>query len=324
MSPTRRQHRRGANPLLVVLLVAVAVMGAYGTLYFRGDVEAKWLDDILGRNQVVQAADTMGVIVTARPLRAGQEVTRLDIWDNQQKAYRTVPQRISAVQANQDGPNPWILNPMEIVGRVMARPKGGQLAFTESDFLPRGTRPGPQSLVPEGQRYVAVSEKAVTGLGVLAFRDHFDLVEVRQATAKELTAGREALRRVGHERVSRELRQAIELGSLVFETPLVYDGLVVRPAEYEGEAQRGKEREVGLALHPDQVSPLLGAIARGETIQCLPRSERNGDQPQARSSELSLKDQYDALLLMERSVRIVEGDSTREETMAVGGRNGTN
>jgi hypothetical protein len=310
MSPPRKQRNR-MNPLLLILVLGVGGVGAYGTLYARGDVESKLLDDLLGRKREVQAAETLPVLIARRAILPGAAVSRADVWDPAKGNFHFAPIPKDQVRANQAGANPWILRWDELEGRVLARPKDPMKAFTESDFLPKGTRPGPQSLVPEGKRYITVQDTAVLGLGDLAFNDRFDLVAVRPVPEKDIKAAREALAIVGDGRVAEQLRFQIQSGAVVIETPLAVNGRVIKPAAYSVEAGRGKGREVGLALDPEEASTLRGAVTRGETIYCMPRSNRAGAEEQMVPTGPSLQEQFDWLLSQVHRVTVVEGDKRR-------------
>ena len=313
MSPPRRNRSR-INPLLIVLLLVVGVVGAFGTLYARGDVEAEWLDDMLGRREV-QAAETVPVLITSRSLRPGDAVSRADVWDTVNGRFLSAPILKEQVVANQESAKPWILNWTELEGRVLARPKEAQKAFTEGDFLPKGTRPGPQSLVPEGRRYITVSDTGVTGLGDLAFNDRFDLVAVRTVPEADIKAAREALKVVGEGRIADQLRFQLQSGTVVIETPLVVDGVVLKPASYSGAAQRNKEREVGLAVSPEETSPLRAAIARKDTIYCMPRSNLAGVEESMVPTGQSLEEQLEWLLSQVHRVTVFEGDEMRIQSV---------
>lgn len=316
MSPARRQRSR-TNPLLLILLVLLVVVGAFGTLYARGDVKAEWLDGLLGRRKVV-AAETVGVIVTARPMRPGQAVTRADVWDQKNQRANVRPISKAEVARNQEGENPWILRLSDLEGRVLARPKEADKAFTARDFLPVGTRPGPQSLVPEGKRYLVVSEEHVQGLGDMRYGDRFDMVALRSVPEKDLVEARKALAVVGEGRIDQQLRFQIQSGALVLETPLVSAGLVVNPAAYDGDAKRGK-RQVGLAVDPAEISPLLAAIERKERIHAMPRSNLAGADEQMVPTGPSVEEQLAWLLSQVHVVEKIEGDRKVIVTVPRGG-----
>lgn len=320
MSPARRQRSR-LNPLLLILLLFLGVAGAFGTLYARGDVKAAWLDDVLGRRQVV-AAEVVGVLVTARPMRPGQAVTRADVWDQKNNRPNFAPIPKAQVRENQDGATPWILSLNDLEGRVLARPKEANKAFSERDFLPVGTRPGPQSLVPEGKRYLVVSEEHVHGLGDMRYGDRFDMVALRSVPDKDLVEARKALAVVGEGRIDQQLRFQIQSGALVLETPLVSAGLVVNPAAYDGDAKRGK-RQVGLAVDPGEISPLLSAIERKERIHAMPRSNLAGADEEMVPTGPSVEEQLAWLLSQVHVVEKIEGDRKVIVTVPRGGGSST-
>ncbi|MBO51998.1 MAG: hypothetical protein CMJ69_14615, partial [Planctomycetaceae bacterium] len=70
----------------------------------------------------------------------------------------------------------WVLNPVEIVGRVMAHNKSPDLLFTEKDFLPKGSRTGLSAGVPEAKQGFFVESTKIPGLELLKMGDTFDLL----------------------------------------------------------------------------------------------------------------------------------------------------
>ena len=306
MSPARRQ-RSQFNPFLAVLLLALGMVGGYLTLYATGSVEAQWLDDLLGRNQEVLAADTVPVIVTGRALRPGQEITRNDVWDAANGKFATIN------IAKEDVQERWILQWPKLEGRVMARPKQALKAFTEDDFLPVGTRPGPTALVPEGKRYLALPEEAVLTLGDLGFGDRFDLIRIRKVDPKDLEQAKKLLSTLAPGAIGDQLRAAILAGQLTLEERLVDGGVVVKPAAYDGEAGGKEERTVGVAIAPEEASPLLSSIELEQTVQCLPRSNLAGATEAPIPGGSTLEEQWEWLFDRIHNTKIYEGDEVRIE-----------
>ena len=64
----------------------------------------------------------------------------------------------------------------KIRGRVMAREKPPTYAFTESDFLPAGTRPGVAGGTPQGKRAITLDAGKLKGVHELKDGDHVDLL----------------------------------------------------------------------------------------------------------------------------------------------------
>ena len=68
-----------------------------------------------------------------------------------------------------------IVDPKDLVGRVLARRKGASRVFREEDFLPPGTRPGLVAGIPAGKRALRIDASKVSGLAGLQQGDRFDL-----------------------------------------------------------------------------------------------------------------------------------------------------
>lgn len=106
----------------------------------------------------------------ARPLHAYEVVTKEHLINPQTQTIHVVwlsPETVATgVQRDL----------LQVVGRVAAKDKAAGLAFTERDFLPRGTRPGLAAGVPPGKRALTIPAEKVTGLELLRQGDRFDLV----------------------------------------------------------------------------------------------------------------------------------------------------
>ena len=69
-----------------------------------------------------------------------------------------------------------LTNINDIRGRVLGRDKPAGFVFTESDFLPRGSREGLTAGIPPGKRAMRVDATQVKGVYGLRRGDRFDIV----------------------------------------------------------------------------------------------------------------------------------------------------
>lgn len=269
MAPSTPRRRSGFNPLLAILLLLVGVVGTVGTLHATGQVHIEAIDRLLGRE--VRAADDgkVAVLISARPMKPGHRVQREDLWDPTTNVWRVV--RVSKDQINEA----WVLNPLEVEGRVLAREKLSGKAFSEADFLPPGSQEGAVSLVPDGMRLVSLDSSKVRGLDQLNFRDRFDLVVSEPVDPQLFQRAEEALERQGAGHVERRLELA-SLKEMAHQKVLVQDGVFIQDAD----GGTKKEKDVLVALRPEEVMPLLEALDLERSVYCVARSGKAGVEEQ--------------------------------------------
>ncbi|TWT34612.1 CpaB family protein [Blastopirellula retiformator] len=68
------------------------------------------------------------------------------------------------------------LNPQDVIGRVVANEKSPGFGFTESNFLPKGTRPGLVGGVPPGMKAITLLASKLAGVHSLNLGDRIDLL----------------------------------------------------------------------------------------------------------------------------------------------------
>lgn len=190
MSPAPLRRRRSTfNPFLAGLLGLLGIVGILLTLHFTDRVQLPFVDTLFGREVHAQAkgADLVPVILTARDLDPGEAVKRSDVWDVTTQNFKVHMMPRENVRPE------WILRWGDIEGRVMARAKSKDKAFKDSDFLPKGTRPGVASLVPAGMRMVTIPPGRITGLETLNYEDRFDLISQRKIDDERIEEAKRAL-----------------------------------------------------------------------------------------------------------------------------------
>lgn len=222
----------------------------------------------------------VGVPLAARKIAAYTMITRDDLWDvkaSRPKMLYLDPEAVNPVM---------ITDAAKIVGRVLAHEKGAGYVFSESDFLPAGTRPGVVAGIPAGMRAMRIELTQVEGLFGLSPGDRFDIVStvaVSGDPAKDL-------KRLGGayaERVSMEA-QLGGLGKQAIVKVVVQNGIVVSPVQTReipitASSTRGRStaakpiQEVVIAIHPEEVGPLSEAMAIEAELSVIPRSGRPDD-----------------------------------------------
>ncbi len=175
-----------------------------------------------------------------------------------------------------------ILDLAKIRGRVMAREKPAYLCFTESDFLPAGTKPGIVAGIPLGKRAMTLDAGKLKGVHELKAGDHVDLlasVAVDMPGAGHSNAGRSGPNFVA-------TPDALLLPKRGFVRPLVEDGVVVTPVKIRNVPTTASSltqgattrtipvQEIVLAVAPDEVRLLAEAIDLKYEITCVARSGR--------------------------------------------------
>jgi hypothetical protein len=209
--------------------------------------------------------------------------------------------RMSAERIEQEGV---ITDLSQILGRVLARDKRVGYVFTERDFLPEGTRPGVTAGIPEGKRGVRLEANDVQGLVELNVGDRFDLLASLPVEHKGPSA---AVAAIGGAFAAQSANQAAldGLDRQARVTVLVQSGTIVRPMRTRAvptsnaSLTRGQftstrpVQEVVIAVAPEEVAPLMEALAVGAKVVCVPRSGRPGDPLDSVTPERRPKSPYE-------------------------------
>lgn len=254
----RRQQAR-FNPFLASLLVIVALVGSVVTLEAMGKTDLG-LAKLWRADEVQANPNTLPVVMLTTSLRPGEVLEPQHCWDSENKRPMTIG--IDKRVIEQRG---FITDFRSFRGRVLARPKKHHEPLAEADFLPAGSPAGPQGLVPEGYLLTWVDESRVTGLGLLGFRDRFDLSMTLPVDEELARAARESLEARGNVKPEELLRLA-NSRPLQERRLLAQYGMVIET----GIAQ-GKKTLAAVALHPDDVQATQDAVNGEEPIDCIAR-----------------------------------------------------
>lgn len=315
----RRSRRRPYGPLI---LLTVLIGGLGWVLYLR--VSGQPLRDPFGLfsptpEPVAAAGPITGptiqppaegkvrVLISARAIEPYARVTRDDLFDTRRGAFSFIDLDEAFV-----GENDVLVGTSGIVGRVMARAKRPGFAFTEGDFLPKGTRPGLAGGIPPGKRALRIDVELVRGIIGLNPGDRFDLIAARDLESPRPSA---AVSRAGDGSSFSGVYSDLLPKSGGAQGPkgskrarvdvIVQNGVVVSPIETRfiptssssltaGQVNGTRPvQEMIIALAPPEVAPLMAAIRLEADLTCVARSG-HPDDPAGSLTPGLLDDEEDA------------------------------
>ncbi len=265
--PKTRGRQSSKNALLVIGLLLVGGVAAIGTVLMIGDVKLPFF------NRTVEAKERksedltgkVAVPLLARTIPAYTAVTLDDLYDAATKQLKAT--HLDPKKAEEKA---FLTKIDEIVGRVMARDKEPGYAFKESDFLPKGTRPGPTAGLEPNTRGMWVNVSKIAGLRGLKRNDRFDLMAVKYAANK----GRSSEAGQNSTVAAAQADQAMWDAS---NRVLVQNGKIVVPFPLPGAAPSSRDKEeVFIQVTDVEADPLTDALAINAQITCFSRSSRPG------------------------------------------------
>lgn len=171
-----------------------------------------------------------------------------------------------------------MVDPRELIGRVLATDKRRGQLFSETDFFPPGTREGIVAGIPSGKRALRIDATKVNGIVGLARGDRFDLVatdDLRKGRSGPVVVQGVAQGQLG------------AMGSSVHSSMVVENGAVVQPLETRTIPGRQAQfvEEMVIAVGPEEVAYLTRALHSGARVDCVPRSGRPIDEEGANASD---------------------------------------
>lgn len=271
----RRARSTGMSVLLMLLLILIGAIAAVGTVWFVGEgrlfgrkepatVAAK--DPSSAKPTKNEPAGMISVPVCARAIEAYTAVSNDDLIDPKERDFAV--RRVNAEKARENG---WLTNINDIRSRVMARDKNPGFAFTEADFMPKGTRPGPAAAIEPGTRGVWVEPKQVQGIDSLRRGDRFDLMAMVRLRDQRGETG-----------LSPQA-QAAQADTKAWQSSkrvLVNNGKVIVPMP--ADTLRRQNAKIFVQVSEAEVNDLSDALAVNADIVCYLRS----GQPGAAGSDL--------------------------------------
>ena len=217
------------------------------------------------------------------PLKAFEKVKREDVYDRSledDSYFWMTPERI---KNNPD----WIINPSQIIGRVLRSDKRADFVFQEKDFLPEGSSPGIAGGIPEGKQGFFLQSDDIPGLRFLRKGDRFDLLANVQSTEGAnkteyglLMGGVKVL--AGKPIPLNGVRILVQDAQVIALTTnssiTTQGGLKWDDADQSRDANSTGNERVAIAIDPEEAIPLTQALGDELEIHMVTRS---GQQPDA-------------------------------------------
>ncbi|MFN0243221.1 MAG: hypothetical protein ACKVWV_10055 [Planctomycetota bacterium] len=265
-NPKTRGRKPGRGALMMVGMLLVGAAAAVGTILVLGDVKLPFLNRSVQAQASKKTEDRTGKVavpILVRTVAAYTSVPKTSLIDP--KTQQFVVKWLDAEAVKEKG---FVTDVNEILGRVMSRDKEPGYAFKESDFLPKGTRPGPAAGIEPGMRGMSVSVDKIAGLRGLKRGDRFDLMAAKSATKAGGSHGDKSNMSPAAA-AARADQQLWGASNKV----LVQNGKIVVPFPIPGqEGARGKNAEVYIQVADSEVDPLTEALAVGAELTCALRS----------------------------------------------------
>ena len=322
-----RAHSSFLSRLLIpVLLAGVAFAGLAVFTVINGGLPLPFGGGVLfafdgegtteSVNRRVQPEGTVAVFACPQLLPAFTKLTRDHLMT--QEGFHTVPAVEAAIE-----PNGLFRNDLEglqnLLGRVLRRTKPVNFAFTESDFLPKGTRAGPSAGIPPGKRGVWIDISEVQGLADARAGDYIDLVAARSDKA-DLPVSSNVLGNLTDPVMKARLETLANNRSSGPQTSswvVARSALVINPKRSR-KLTAGKPKATGLAtveevflgMEPNEVALFTQALAQDVSILAAPRS----GQPEVTPTEIEDSKPVDVAAEMRR---MLTGDDAVEATFGV-------
>jgi hypothetical protein len=266
----KRGRTSGMSILLVLLLVIVGAAGAVGTLLVLGDGSLFGGKEAQARAKEKDEDRTgkVAVPISVRAIEPYEALMKEQLINPQTREFAV--RWIEEEKAKAAG---FILGKdiASYFGRVTKREKLPGYAFTEGDFMPKGTRPGPSSAVEAGMRGLYLDPKDVAGLEGLEearMGDRFDLLAIQKVDVKSAPTDARFVS-PGANRASADQK--------AWDTSvryLVKNGKVLLPLPEDLGKRKGKRLFVQVS--EAEFQPLNEAIALGAKLSVSLRSGQPG------------------------------------------------
>jgi len=271
--------------LLFAALAAYTVINGELRLPFGGGVVFAFNQDAAESTSTAPRKGMVAVLACPRPLPAFTKITRDHLLTEEGlftvSVVEPAIEQIGLFRADNQGMQ-------QLLGRVLKREKPIGYAFSARDFLPKGTRPGPNAGIPPGKRGVWVDVSKVQGLADMHAGDLVDLVAAtsdKEQSKLDTSVLGNLADPVMKARLQAAATQASKASNssswVVARNAKVITPMRSRPASSSGK-KRGAEStvdEVFLAMTPADVAQFGEALAQKLTLLAAPRSSQPNDQP---------------------------------------------
>jgi Flp pilus assembly protein CpaB len=284
-TPRRPGAPSTLTPPMIVLIAVASVVVILGALMALGVVDLSRF-----RNDAPSTAGLIAVPTPAGPIRAYTRVNRDHLWDRRNA-------RLSVLYLPPRAVTPEMLvNIGDVLGRVLDHDKEPGYVFTESDFLPKGTREGIVAGIPAGKRAIRISADRVDGLYGLHAGDRFDILATMPIDAAGggrsfNFAGPYSQEMALQAQLSNWDKQAtvrvIVQSALIVEPMTARNVTTVQSSLTEGNTARARQvQETVIAIEPEEVALLTEAMAVNARLTTIPRSGRPDDPLDSKTPDL--------------------------------------
>jgi Flp pilus assembly protein CpaB len=273
-----RQRKRSFNPVAV----GVMLLGLAGVVFAGLAVAGK----LPWQHRVIPPPEPGMVRVweAMRPIPAFTAVTAQFLSNpaTGMAAFQDVPE--SQIEARRSAGKKDLLTGQQglveiLSNRVMAKSKSAGQPFEESDFLPKGTSPGPAAGVGPNKRALTLEAGKLKGIDTLQVGDHLDLLAAvpvnrdeagRPAAAPLLTNTKPASSGARQTETHMIARDAVVVSPLTTRTrPITSNSLMQGTSVRQAPVQ-----EVVLAIDRQDVTGVTEALEMGLEMACIARSGR--------------------------------------------------
>jgi Flp pilus assembly protein CpaB len=249
--------------MFVLVIVGLSVVSG-GTILALGATGV--IDLPFMRRPVAMNPDMQFIPISSNSIPAYTKITRDHIWDSTKGVFSVTPVHKSVVTSDM------FTSFEKFKGRVLGRDKPKGYAFTESDFLPKGTREGIVAGIPPGKRSVVLDASKLNGVFGLRAGDHIDILASQKLDLQKNKAmtGPHAAFFTAQKQASTRV--------------IVQDGVIVLPVTSRAkpitsnsltqgtQSKTVPVQEVTIAVNPEEVAPLNSALAVESQLNCVARS----------------------------------------------------
>lgn len=257
--------RRRGLPIQTLLLL----LGAVALALVGGGLILSSLNDEGGLSPEGVPEGMVGVPVAALDLPAYTEIQLDHLLDPRTGALKAVYLPAESILEST------VVDPRDLLGRVLARSKTAGRVFSQADLMPAGTRPGLVAGIPAGQRALRIDASKVSGIVGLRQGDRFDLVatypgNLRGGAVESVYGGG-----AGPGAANRARSRIVADGATVV------SALEERALPGAGGRSGAVVQEMVIALAPDDIPTVTEALEIAQRIDCIPRSGLPTDAPDA-------------------------------------------
>ena len=242
-------------------------VGMIGTLWGMGAIELPFL-----KRGPQFPPGTVMIPASGIDIPAFTKLTRDHIWDPKAGRFALIPMPPEMVTSEM------IVDQTKIFGRVLDHDKPKGYVFTETDFLPKGTRAGVVAGVPAGKRSLTLEANKLIGVFGLKPGDHIDLLATLPIDSKDgnRVGGLNTTTVTQNQMAAMQKRATVRV--------LAQDAVIVTPITSRnkptssGSLTNGLSvrnvpiQEIVIAVSPDEVPAITQALATQVEVTCVARS----------------------------------------------------